>query len=100
MQCVERVEELLLRLGLAGQELNVVDQEDVHIPICALEAIQRTGAQSGDEVIGEGLDCRVPDDGAAAEGGDVITDGVEKVRLTQTRWCVQEQRVVGGSRKL
>ena len=41
VQRVEGVEELLLGLGLAGQELDVVDQQDVGVAIGVLEALER-----------------------------------------------------------
>ncbi len=82
---VEGVEELLLGLGLAGQELDVVDQEHVDVAVGVLEALERARAQRGDELVGECLDRRVADSRVAAEGEDIVADGVEEVGLAEAR---------------
>ena len=50
---VERVEELLLRLGLPLQELDVVDQEDVDVAVAAFEPVLPVVADRVDELVGE-----------------------------------------------
>ena len=99
VQRVERVEELLLGLGLAGEELDVVDQQDVGVAVGLLEAVERSRPERPDEVVGERLDGRVADDRAAAEREDVVADRVEEVGLAEARRGVQEQRVVGLARE-
>ena len=37
MQSVERMEELFLSLNFAGKELNIINQQNVNIPVTALE---------------------------------------------------------------
>ena len=64
---VEGVEELLLGLGLAGEELDVVDQEHVDVAVEALEAVERLAVERGDEAVGERLDGRVADRGRRVE---------------------------------
>src|SRR5262249_35499622 len=76
VQRVERVKELLLGLGLAGEELNVVDQQYVRISIGVLEPVERTRPDRRDEVVRERLDGRVADGGAAAEREHVVPDRV------------------------
>ena len=61
---VEGVEELLLGLRLAGEELDVVDQEHVDVAVEVLEALERLALERGDEAVGERLDRRVADGGA------------------------------------
>ena len=95
VQRVEGVEELLFGAGLAGQELDVVDQEDVGVAVGVLEGAQGLGAERADEVVGEGLGRRVADRGAAAEVQDVVADRVQQVRLAEPGRRVEEQRVVG-----
>ena len=80
---VEGVEELLLGLGLAGQELHVVDEEHVDVAVGLLEGVERALAQRRDEVVGERLDGRVAHLRAAAEGLDVVADGVQEVGLAE-----------------
>ena len=46
VQRVEGVEELLLGLGLAGQELHVVDQQHVGVAIGVLEAVERASVSA------------------------------------------------------
>ena len=62
------MEELLFGLGLAGQELNIVDQEHVGVAIGVLEVIDRARPERVDEVVGEGLGRRVADGGASTKG--------------------------------
>ena len=94
------MEELLFGLGLAGEELDVVDEKHVRVPVGLFEAIDRSRPERSDEVVGERLDGRVSDDRAAAEREHVVADGVEEVRLAEARRGVEEQRVVGLAGKL
>ena len=59
VQGVEGVEELLLRLHLALQELDVVDQQHVDVAVAALEALRLVVADGVDEVVGELLGVHV-----------------------------------------
>ena len=95
VQGIERVEELLLGLRLAGEELDVVDQQHVSVPVGVLEGVERARRERADEVIGEGLDGRVADGRATAERMHVVADRVEEVGLTEAWRGVQEQGVVG-----
>ena len=92
---VERVEELLLGLRLAGEELDVVDQEDVDVSVEMLEALERLSFEGRDEAVRERLHRRVTDCGRGLEGGDVVRDRVQEMRLPESGWSVQEQRVIG-----
>src|SRR6185295_16360163 len=55
VQRVEGVEELLLGLRLALEELDVVDEEDVGIAEARLEVLDVAGLQRGDELAREAL---------------------------------------------
>ena len=59
VQRVEGVEELLLGLGLALQELDVVDEQDVDAAVGGLERLHAAALERADEVVGERLDGRV-----------------------------------------
>src|SRR5690606_14006839 len=50
VQCVEGVEELLLRLRLALEELDVIDQQYVDIAVAALEAVLAVVTDRVDEL--------------------------------------------------
>ena len=58
---VEGVEELLLGLRLALEELDVVDEQDVDAAVGGLERLERAGVERADELVGERLDRRVAD---------------------------------------
>ena len=94
------MEELFFGLGLAGEELDVVDEEHVGVAVGALEVVQRSRAERVDELVGERLDGRVADRGAGAERADVVADRVQEVRLAEPGRGVEEQRVVGLAREL
>ena len=94
MQRVEGVEELLLRLLLALQELDVVDEEHVDIAIAALEIGGLVVADAVDEVVGELLGVHVAHFEVGVEVAAVVTDGVEQVGLAQSGVAIDEERVV------
>ena len=52
---VESVEELLLGMGLSGDELDVVDQQYVDVAVSALELGGPVLPEGGNELDGEGL---------------------------------------------
>ena len=66
---VEGVEELLLGLRLALEELDVVDEQDVGVAEAALEASSAAGLQRGDELARELLGRRGADGEAARRSG-------------------------------
>ena len=95
VQGVEGVEEFLLGLLLAGDELDVVDEQDVSAAVFGLEGLHALIAHAGDELVGEFL------------GGDIlhpfvgvlfqhrVTDGVHQMGLAQAGAAVDEQGIVG-----
>jgi hypothetical protein len=89
------VEELFLGLGLALEELDVIDDEDVHFTIGLLELADVAAVERADEVVRKALDRGVARGGASPVGGDVVRDGVQKVRLAEPWRPADEQRVVG-----
>ena len=95
---VERVEELLLGLGLALQELDVVDQQHVDVAVAALEAVLPVVADRVDELVGELFARDVADLRAAVEAADVVADRVQQVGLAQPGLAVDQERVVGLAR--
>ena len=95
VQRVEGVEELLLGLDLALEELHVVDQQDVVAPVAVLEGVDVAGLQRLEELVGEALDRRVADGQPAAVGADVVADAVQQVGLADAGRADDEERVVG-----
>ena len=92
---VERVEELLLRPLLVGDELDVVDEEEVDPSIACPELVDLALLDRGDELVGELLGGRVDDLLARELGDHLVADRVHQVGLAEADPAVQEQRVVG-----
>ena len=99
-QRIERVEELLLRALLPRQELDVVDQEQVHVPVLVAER-QRLGVLDRvDHLVGEALGGHVVDAQVGPAAHHLVADGVQQVGLAQARAAEDEERVVGVPRVL
>ncbi len=81
---VEGVEELLHRLFLALEELDVVDEEHVDVAVAPLEGARTTLADAVDEVVGELLRVHVPHAHMGIEVVGVVADGVQQVRLAES----------------
>ena len=100
VELVERVEELLLELLGALEELDVVDQEHVEVAVATLEARHRLGPDGVDELVHERLGGDVAHPLVAEHGAHVVADRVEQVGLAEPGGPVDEQRVVGPARAL
>src|SRR5690606_13866937 len=100
VQRVEGVEELLLRRLLVRQELDVVDQEDVHLAVALAEAVALAVADGVDELVGELLRADVPHARARVEAARVVPDRVQQVRLAEARLPIDEEGVVRLGRRL
>ena len=94
-QRVERVEELFLRAVLAGEELDVVDQQRIERAIRGLEIVDRVVLERFHHVADETLGVHVGDARALVAAADHVADGMHQVRLAQAHAAVDEQRVVG-----
>ena len=92
---LEGVEELFLRAVLAGEELDVVDQQQVQRMVVALEIVERLALVGLDHVghVLVGMHVAHAHPGAGRDHG--VADGVDQVGLAQAHAAVQEQRVVG-----
>ena len=97
---VEGVEELLLRPLLVGDELDVVDEEEVDPPVAGAEVVDLALLDRGDELVGELLGRGVDDALARELGDDLVADRVHQVGLAEAHAAVQEERVVGVARAL
>ena len=73
------MEELLLGPYLAGQELDIVDQQNIGTAVRLLEAFDTAAAEGVEEMVGERLRGRIPDGCVGAKGLEVVADGVQKV---------------------
>ena len=95
VQRVEGVEELLLRLLLALEELDVVDQEHVDVAVAALQGGGVGVLDRVDHVVGERLGGDVADLRAGPQVAHVVADRVQQVGLAESGVAVHQQRVVG-----
>ena len=95
MKGVEGVEELLLRLHLALQELNVIDEQHVDVAVAALKVGRLVVADRVDEVVGELFGVHVSHLDVRIQAARVVADGVQQVGLAQARVAIDEQGVVG-----
>jgi hypothetical protein len=92
-QRVEGVEEFLLRGGLAGDELHVIDHQHVDGPEHLLEADRVLFAQRADEAVHELLGRQIQDVGLGEVRLKLPRDGVHQVRLAQAHAAIEEERV-------
>ncbi len=97
VQGVEGVEEFLLDALLAGQELNIVDQEDIRLAIFAAEPDELIVLDRVDELVREFLRGDVGDPRAFLVIDHMLANGVQQVRFAQPHSAVEEERIVGFS---
>ena len=92
---VERVEELFLRLRLAGEKLDVVDEEQVApLAVARAELVHPLVLERLHELVHEPLGADVDDARARALLADAVRDRVDEVRLAEPRAAADEERVV------
>ena len=96
-QLVEGVEELFLRALLAGEELDVVDQQCIERAVRGLELVHRVVLQRPHHVADEALRVHVGDARLGIALLHQVRDGVHEMGLAQPDAAVQEQRVVGAA---
>src|SRR5262245_63748394 len=83
VEVVEGMEELLLRPLLAGNELDVVDEEEVDVAIFGAKLRRSIVADGVDELVGEALRREVEQAKRGIEAGDLMTDGMKEVGLAK-----------------
>ena len=88
------MEELLLGLDLRLQELDVVDQQHVHVAVGAPELGGPVVGDGVDEVVGEFLGGDVAHPQVLVVAAHVVPDGVEEVGFPQPGGAVDHKRVV------
>ena len=98
VQRVEGVEKLLLRALLAGQELDVVDEQHIRLAVFLTELLHRRRLDGGNRLVGEHFTIHVNDVEIRVIFLDLKLDGVQKVGLAQARRPIDEQRVVRAGR--
>ena len=94
------MEELLLRALLAGEELNVIDQQRIERAVRRLELVDRVVLQGAHHVADEALRMNVRDARLAVPRLDEMRDRVHQVCLAESHATIEEQRVIGAARIL
>jgi len=88
------VEELLLRGGLPGNELDVVHHENVHVAKLLTQRVAGLPLDGVDHFVGEPLAGDVQQLRTRVLAQNIVTDGVHQVGLAKPHAAVEEQRVV------
>ena len=88
------MEELLLRLLLAGDELYIVHQQQRRLPVFLAELPVLSLADGGDQLVCEVVALDVDDARLGLPLFQQVRDGVEQVRLAEAGVAVDKQRVV------
>src|ERR1035437_4385064 len=94
MDRIEGVEELFLRPLFVGDELDVVDEEQVDAPVATPEVVELALLDAGNEFVCELLAGRIDNALARKARDDRVADGVHEMRLAEAHPAVQEKRVV------
>ena len=92
---VEGVEELFLHALLAGEELHVVDEQDVDRAELVAEGGHFVVAEGVDELVDELFARDVADGGVGESAFRLVADGVHEVGLAHADAAVEEERIVG-----
>ena len=93
---VEGVEEFLLSGGFSGDELNIVDQQNITVPIALVELVHFLLGKAFDHLVGEivALDVKHAEIGFFLF--DLVDHRAHQVRLTQTAVSVNKEGIVVG----
>ena len=95
------MEEFLLGRILAGDELDIVDEQHVRVAVAVVEFDRRAVADGRDQLVCEFVAFDVDDVHLRAVFLDFIKNRVEQVRFAKSRIAVNKQRIVklGGFRR-
>ena len=94
MQRIEGVEELLLGALLAGEELDVVDQQQIDAAETVAEAHHLVVLDGVDHLVGELFGGEIDDGAVGLAQLDLMADGLHEVGFAHAHAAVEEQRVV------
>ena len=93
MQGIEGVEELLLGVLLALDELNVVHQDQIGGAVAIAEGLHAVLADGLDQVIGEGFGGDIGHPSPGVDFQPVMTNGLHQVGFAQAHTAADEQGV-------
>ncbi len=92
MEIVESVKEFFLRPFLPGEELDVIDKEDMGGPIFVAKVFLCAMSDGGEEIVRELLAGGIGN--ASMSVGAAVGDGAEEMSFAQSSATVDEQGVV------
>ena len=94
------MEKLFLRPLLARDELNIVDEQDVHVAVLLPEFFHALVAHAIDEFVGKLLRRQVGHLGPRRPALDMVADGVQEMGLAEPHTAVDEQGIIGPARRV
>jgi hypothetical protein len=100
MQRIESVEELLLNALLAGEKLNVINQQHIRLPVFFAEDDELVVLNGVNILIGEFFRREVRDARALFVPDHVLADRVQQVGFAQADSAVEKERIVGFAGRL
>jgi len=99
-ECVEGVEEFLLGTFLAGEELDIVDEEEISLAIALAKFDEGIVLDGIDELVGEFLRREIHHLATGAALGDLLADGLHEMGLAETDAAIDEEGVISAGRRL
>ena len=100
VELVEGMEELLLGRLLTGDELDIIDEEQIGFPIFIAEFDVPATLDGGDQLIGELVTLDVDNIGIGIDLSDAVGYGVQQVGFANAGRAIQEQGVIDLARGL
>ena len=94
VELVEGMKELVLGTFLTGDELDIIDEEQVCLPVLAAELDIFAVLDGLDQLVGELVGPDVDDVGVGVDLADAVGDGVEQMGLAHAGRAVEEQGVI------
>ena len=88
------MEKFLLRGFLAGDKLDIIDEEEVRVAVFVAEFVVAALLQGGDELVGELVALDIDDVVAGMIFMHDAGDGIQQMRLAEAGRAVNEQRVI------
>src|SRR5271155_498997 len=92
---IESVEKFFLGAFASGDELDVVNHEDVHIAETVAEGGHALEANGGNHFVGKFFGADVGEAHGRVSALERVADGLHQVRLAQSHTAVEEKRIVG-----
>ena len=83
MECVERVEKLLLATLALGEELDIVNHQNIDVAISVPELVNRTSLDRLDKMVDERLAGDVKTGKRGLVLTDLMGDGLQQMGLAQ-----------------